>query len=63
MKVLVTIQEPDKPRLRYIVYARTTFEAVSISMPLSVDANVYISAKPASLEDEAKYTEFSAVPK
>ena len=49
MKVLLTIQEPGKPRYRYVVWATSTFNAICEAGNLS--PNAYISARFATVED------------
>jgi len=57
VKVLITVQEPGKPRHRSIAYAKTTFDAVLKLLGANLDPNTYISAKAASDQDERHYPE------
>ncbi len=61
MKVLVTTQEPNRPRYRCIVTSSSTFDAINdmLASLLDIDPNLnpntYISARPATAEDIAQY--------
>lgn len=59
MKVLLTIQEPGKPRHRCITSAPSTFAAVNHVLHVSLDPNTYVSAKPASEADVQAYPELN----
>jgi hypothetical protein len=61
MKVLVTTQEPNRPRYRCIVTSSSTFDAINgmlgqlLNIDPNLNPNIYISARPATAEDIAQY--------
>lgn len=55
LKFLVTIQEPSDIRYRTIIFADSTFAAVTEMMQVGLHPNTYISARPATEYDVAQY--------
>jgi hypothetical protein len=65
MRVLITLQEPGRPRIRVVVNAPSTFDAVDKVMSKATeesapfDVNTYVAARPATAEDIEKHMSWS----